>query len=251
MIQTFAVGYDNIDDKAATKRGIMVCNTGGSNAESVAELTWGLILGLARQIPGGDRLMRSGEWGRFKSESHVLMWGKTLGIVGFGAIGRIVGNIGRLAFNMNLIVNDPFITPETVDFYAGRLVSLNTVMKESDVVSIHVPLSDSTRHIIGERELRLMKPTAIIVNTARGAIMDEAALIKCLKEGVIAGAGLDVFEIEPLPIDSPLRSMDNVIQVSHIGTCPEALKRMFAAGVENVTRFLRGEKPMRIVNTTS
>jgi len=248
MIQTFAVGYENMDVEAATKAGIMVCNTGGSNAESVAELTWGLILGLARQIPGGDRLMKEGEWGRFMSEKHMLVWGKTLGIVGFGAIGRLVGKIGRLAFNMNLLAYDPFVISATVEVFGGTLVSLETVMKESDVVSIHVPLSDNTRHMICERELRMMKPTAMIVNTSRGAVIDEAALIRCLQENVIAGAGLDVFEVEPLSLGSPLRKMDNVIIVSHIGSCPEALAKMNVVGVDNVARFLRGEMPMRIVN---
>jgi D-3-phosphoglycerate dehydrogenase len=248
MIQTFTVGYDKIDHIAATKKGIMVCNTGGSNAESVAELTWGLILGLFRRIPGGDRLMKAGKWGRFKADQQTLIWGKTLGIVGFGAIGRLVSKIGRLGFNMNLLAYDPYVIPETVEVFGGRLVSLETVMKESDVVSIHVPLSNATRHMISMRELQMMKSTAILVNTARGADIDEASLIQCLQKEVIAGAALDVFEVEPLPVDSPLRSMDNVIMVSHIGTCPEVFIKMRKAGIENVTRYLRGEKPMRIVN---
>jgi D-3-phosphoglycerate dehydrogenase len=248
MIQVFSVGFDKVDHKAAAKKGVMVCNTGGSNAESVAELTWGLILGLFRRIPGGDRLMRTGKWGRFKADKQKLIWGKTLGIVGFGAIGRLIGKIGRLAFNMNILTYDPYVIPETVEVFGGRLVSLETVMKESDVVSIHVPLSDTTRHMIGIRELGMMKSTAIIVNTARGAIIDEAALIQCLQEEVIAGAALDVFEVEPLHVDSPLRSMDNVIMVSHIGTCPEVFIKMRKAGIENVARFLKGVKPMRIVN---
>jgi D-3-phosphoglycerate dehydrogenase len=248
MIQVFSVGYDKIDHKAAAEKGVMVCNTGGSNAESVAELTWGLILGLFRRIPGGDRLMRTGKWGRFKADKQKLIWGKTLGIVGFGAIGRLIGKIGRLAFNMNILAYDPYVIPETVEVFGGKLVPLETVMKESDVISIHVPLSNATRHMISMRELQMMKSTAIIVNTARGAVIDEAALIKCLQEEVIAGAALDVFEIEPLPEDSPLRNMDNVIMVSHIGTCPEIFIKMRKAGIENVTKFLRGAKPMRIVN---
>jgi D-3-phosphoglycerate dehydrogenase len=248
MIQTFSVGYDKIDHIAAIENGIMVCNTGGSNAESVAELTWGLILGLCRQIPGGDRLMKAGQWGRFKADKQTLIWGKTLGIVGFGTIGRLVSKIGRLAFNMNLLAYDPYVTPETVELFGGQLVSLERVMKESDVVSIHVPLSNATRHMISMRELQMMHSNAILVNTARGAVIDETALIKCLQEEVIAGAALDVFEVEPLPVDSPLRSMDNVIIVAHIGTCPEVFIKMRKAGIENVTRYLRGEKPMRIVN---
>jgi phosphoglycerate dehydrogenase-like enzyme len=248
LIQVFSVGFDRIDANAAANKGIMVCNTGGSNAESVAELAWGLILGVSRRIPGGDRLMRAGKWERFMPQSHKLVWGKTLGVIGFGAIGRRVGKVGRLAFNMDLLVSDPFLIPETVETFGGRLVSLETVMEASDVISVHVPLSPATRHLIGVKELRMMKPTAIIVNTARGAVIDEAALIQCLQKGVIAGAGLDVFEVEPLSADSPLRRMDNVVLVPHIGTCPEASVRMREVGVENVARFLRGEQPMRIVN---
>jgi len=214
LIQVFSVGFDRINADAAAKRGIMVCNVGGSNAESVAELAWGLILGVSRRIPGGDRLMRGGKWERFMPQSHKLVWGKTLGVIGFGAIGRRVGKVGRLAFNMDLLASDPFLIPETVEAFGGRLVSLETV----------------------------------IVNTARGAVIDEAALIQCLQKGVIAGAGLDVFEVEPLSADSPLRRMDNVVLVPHIGTCPEASVRMREVGVENVARFLRGERPMRIVN---
>ena len=248
MIQTFAVGYEYIDCEAATKQGIMVCNTGGANAESVAEMAWGLILGLARQIPGGDRLIREGEWEGFLPKRHMLVEGKTLGIVGFGAIGRIVGKIGRFAFNMNLLTYDPFIIPETVELFGGELASLEAVLKESDVVSINCPLTEATRHMIRERELRMMKPTAILVNTARGAIIDEASLIECLSEGVITGAALDVFEVEPLPIDSPLRQMDNVLLSPHLGTCPEVHAKLSVAVVKNVTRFLQGARPMRVVN---
>jgi phosphoglycerate dehydrogenase-like enzyme len=151
---------------------------------------------------------------------------------------------------MDLLVHDPFIIPEAAERFGGRLVSLEMVLTESDVVSVHVPLSDATRHLLGEAELRMMKPTALLVNTARGAVLDEAALIRCLQDGVLAGAGLDVFEAEPLPAESPLRRLENVILVSHIGTCPEAGVRMHAVGVDNVARFLQGKKPMRIVNPT-
>lgn len=249
MIQTPAVGFERIAVDAATNKGILVCNTVGSNAESVAELAWGLILGLARQIPGADRLMREGKWERFAPEKHTLLWGKTLGIVGFGSIGRQVGMQGRLAFNMNLIVSDPFITPDVIMNLGGRPVSLDFLMRESDFVSVHVPLTPATKHLIGERELRLMKPSAFLVNTSRGAVINELALINCLQEDVIRGAGLEVFEIEPLPVDSPLRKMDNVIMTPHQGGAPEAFTRMFEAAVENVERFLRGERPMYVQNS--
>jgi phosphoglycerate dehydrogenase-like enzyme len=188
------------------------------------------------------------EWERFRPQSHQLVWRKTLGVIGFGAIDLRVGKIGRLAFNMDLLVADPFIIPETGEALGGRLVALDAVLRAADVISVHVPLSPATRHPLGGRELRLMKPTAILVNTARGTVINEAALIQCLQDGVSAGAGLDVFEVEPLSADSPLRRMKNVVVVPHIDTCPEASVRMGAVGVENVARFLRGEKPMRIVN---
>ncbi|MEE8569767.1 MAG: phosphoglycerate dehydrogenase [Candidatus Bathyarchaeia archaeon] len=248
MIQTPAVGMDRIDIDAATERGIIVCNTTGSNAESVAELTWGLIFGIARQIPGADRLMREGKYERFAPEKHTMVWGKTLGIIGFGNIGRQVGIQGRIAFNMNLIAYDPYITPDIIMNARGRPVSLETLMTESDVVSIHVPLSPATRHLIGEREIRMMKPTAFLINTSRGSLIDEAALIKCLNENVIYGAALEVFEVEPLPVDSPLRKMDNVIMTPHQGGAPESFIRMYEATVENVTRFITGQRPMYIAN---
>jgi lactate dehydrogenase-like 2-hydroxyacid dehydrogenase len=242
------VGYENVDVEAATRRGIMVCNTGGVNAEAVAELAWGLILCLARQIPGGDSLMRNGGWGRFHGEKHVTLWGKTLGIIGFGAIGQRVALKGRLAFNMRVIAHDPYIVPEVVDALGGKMVPLEELLRESDVVSIHVPLMESTRHLIGEKELGTMKKTAFLVNTARGAIVDEKALVQALVENKISGAGLDVFENEPLLSDSPLRKMDNVVMLSHVGTDPETGKKMVSAAVENMIRFVRGERPARIVN---
>ena len=248
LIQTPAVGFERIAVDAATQRKIVVCNTVGSNAESVAELAWGLILGIARQIPGADRLMRAGKWERFAPEKHTLLWGKTLGIVGFGSIGRQVAMQGRLAFHMNLVVTDPYVTPDVIRNAGGRSVSLEVLLRMSDVVSIHVPLSPATTHLIGERELRLMKPSAFLVNTSRGAVVDEAALIRCLHEDVIRGAALEVFKVEPLPVDSPLRTMDNVILTPHQGGAPEAFTRMFHAAVENVARFLRGERPMYVQN---
>jgi D-3-phosphoglycerate dehydrogenase len=242
------VGYENVDVDAATKRGVMVCNTGGVNAEAVAELTWGLILGLARQIPGGDRLMREGKWGRFLGGQHTTLWGKTLGIIGFGAIGQRVGLKGRLAFNMRILAYDPYIIREVVEAAGGEMVPLEKLLAESDIVSIHVPSMDSTRHLIAERELAMMKPTAYLINTARGALIDEKALVEALIGKKIAGAGLDVFEVEPLPEESPLRKLDNVVMLSHIGTDPETGKKMVSAAIENITRFVHGEKPMRIVN---
>jgi phosphoglycerate dehydrogenase-like enzyme len=149
---------------------------------------------------------------------------------------------------MELLISDPFVTPDEILNLGGKAVSLETLLKKSDFVSIHVPLMPSTRHLIGEKEIKMMKSTAFLINTARGAVIDESALIKCLNENIILGAALDVFEVEPLPVDSPLRSLENVVMVSHQGTAPEAGKRMVYVAVENVTRFLQGERPLYIQN---
>jgi len=248
MIQTMVVGYENIDVKTATEGGILVCNVAESNAESVAEFALALMLAVARRITTLDRLVREGKERLFMGEGQTMLWGKTLGIVGFGAIGRRVALKGRLALNMRLQVYDPFVVPEQADMFGGKLVDLDTLLRESDVISLHSSLSEQTRHMIGERELGLMKSTAILINTARGALVDEAALIKHLKEGKILGAGLDVFEKEPISPDNPLRKMENVVLSPHSGTAKEAETKMFQTAVDNVTKFILDGRAFRVVN---
>lgn len=246
MIQTTSVGYERIDVKAATANGVIVCNVVAANANSVAELCFGLILSLARRISAHDRSLRDGGWGRVDLERQVQIRSTTLGIVGLGSIGSRMAQIGKNGFNLNILACDPYITGDRVEQFGGRLVDLPTVMSESDIITIHTPLNEETRHMIGENELRLMKPTAIFINAARGPVVDEQALIKVLQEGRISGAGLDVFETEPLPKDSPLRQLENVVLVPHIGSTPGALRHMLEVSVENVLRVAKGQPPLRI-----
>lgn len=252
MIQVFNVGYENIDVEAATKKGVIVCNIAEINAESVAQMTWGLILALSRRIVQADRSMRAGEWRKtpyYASDfSGFELWEKTLGIIGLGAIGARVALKGRLAFNMRVLAYDPFVTSERAQIFGVEMVDLRTLLNKSDVVSIHCPLTKQTYHMIGEKELALMKRTAILVNTARGPIIEEKALIKCLETKAIRGAGLDVFEEEPLRKDSPLRKLDNVILTPHIASVTDVVDRIFNEGIKNVVDFLKGRKPRRIVN---
>jgi len=246
MIQTTSVGYDRVDVDAAAANGVIICNVAEANANSVAELVFGLILDVARRMSAHDRLLRDGGWARYHVERQVEIRGSTLGIIGLGAIGSRVAQIGKNAFNMRILACDPYIIPERAEQFGGRLVDMETLLKESDVVTTHTPLNEETRHLIGERELSLMKPTAILINTSRGPVVDEKALIKVLKQEKISGAGLDVFETEPLEKYNPLRSLDNVVMTPHIGSAPGALSHMLEAAIDNVLRVVEGKEPFRI-----
>lgn len=246
LIQTTSVGYDRIDVKAAEESGVAVCNVAEANANSVAELVFGLIIDIVRRISAHDRLMRKGGWDRVDFERQVQIRHKTLGIIGLGAIGSRVAQIGRNAFDMRVLAFDPYVIDEKADQFGGELVDLETLLRESDVVTVHVPLDEETHHMIGERELGLLKPSAVFLNTSRGPVVDEEALIKVLKKGRISGAGLDVFEKEPLPKNSPLRALDNVVIVPHIGSTSDALRHMVEVAVGNVLRVAKGLEPFRI-----
>ncbi len=246
MIQTTTVGYNQIDVSAAEKNGVIICNVAEANANSVAELVFGLILNVARRISTHDRLLRDGGWGRYHIERQVEIHGSTLGIIGLGAIGSRVAQIGKNGFNMRILACDPYIIPERAEQFGGKLVDMETLLKESDVVTTHTPQNEETRHLIGERELGFMKPTAIFINTSRGSVVDEEALIKVLKEGKISGAGLDVFETEPIEKDSPLRSLDNVVMTPHIGPTPRSSRHMLEVAIDNVLRVVEGKEPFRI-----
>jgi D-3-phosphoglycerate dehydrogenase len=245
MIQTTSVGYDRIDVDAATANGVIICNVAEANANSVAELVFGLILDVARRISSHDRSLRDEGWARIEVERQVEIRGSTLGIIGLGAIGSRVAQIGN-AFNMRILACDPYVIPERAEQFGGKLVDMETLLKESDVVTTHTPLNEETRHFIGEREFSLMKPTAIYINTSRGPVVDEKALIKVLKQGKISGAGLDVFETEPLEKDNPLRSLDNVVMTPHIGSTPGSLSHMLEVAIGNVLRVVEGKAPFRI-----
>jgi D-3-phosphoglycerate dehydrogenase len=239
MLSLWGTGTDNVDLPAAARHGITVTNTPGVSAPSIAEHSLALMLAAARQIPRMDARTRQGEWARGQS---VQMAGKTLGIIGLGAIGRRFAQLGA-GIGMRVIAWTMHPNPAL----GVRLVDLHELYRTSDVVSLHLRLSDQTRGMIGRREFGLMKPEAIFVNTARGAIVDEAALIEALSTRRIAAAGLDVFESEPLPAGHPLTRLDNVVLTPHCaGVTPEALEAGLQLSVENVWNFLAGQ-PTNIV----
>jgi D-3-phosphoglycerate dehydrogenase len=246
MIQTTSVGFEYIDEGTAAARGVIICNVAGVNANSVVELDFGMILDIARRIGAHNRLMREGGWARVEVERQVEIRNSTIGIVGLGAIGSRMAQFATQGFNMKVLAHDPYITEARAQQFNARLVDLETLFRESDIVSIHVPLNDETRHMIGEKLLRLMKPTAIFVSSARGPIVDEKALIKVLQEKRISGACLDVYEMEPLPKESPLRTLDNVSLVPHIGSTPGIMVEMRETAVWNVLRVASGESPLNV-----
>ncbi len=215
VIGRAGVGVDNIDVAAATERGIAVLNAPSGNTVSAAELTFALLLSLARRIPGADRSMRVGEWDR-KSFSGFELHGKTLGLVGAGRIGGEVARRAR-AFGMHVVVSDPYLSEERALELDVERVSFDDLIEQADVISLHVPLTEATAGLIGAHELARMKRTAVIVNAARGEVVQEDALVSALRSGVIAGAALDVFAHEPLPAEHPLRSLQNVVLTPHLG----------------------------------
>jgi D-3-phosphoglycerate dehydrogenase len=249
MIQVITVGHENIDMDAAAECGVVVCNSAMANANNVAELAFGLMIDVARRISLHNSLMHAGGWGRAGTGLETEISGKTLGIVGLGAIGSRMAQIGFLAFQMKVIACDPYVLGERARQFNAKLVDMDTVFREADIVSVHVPQSKETTHLVGKKQFDLMKPTAIFINTSRGPIVDEEALVDALKSKKIAGAGLDVFDIEPLPKDSPLREIENVVLVPHIGTTQETLRNMRRIAVENAIRVAKGMEPRRIVNS--
>jgi glyoxylate reductase len=254
IVAQYAVGYDNIDVECATRLGIYVTNTPGVLTEATAELTWALILAVARRIVEADTFVRWGEWWRTKTGWHPHMMlglelkGKTLGIVGLGRIGSRVAEIGK-AFGMKIIYYD-LSRNEALEKQLGvEYRDLDTLLQEADIVSIHVPLTKETYHLINEEKLRKMKRTALLINTARGAVIDINALVKALSEGWIAGVGLDVFEQEPLPPNHPLTAFKNAVLVPHIGSATyDARHAMAELVAENLIAFYEGREPPTLVN---
>jgi len=225
VIGRAGVGLDNIDLEAATRRGIAIINAPAGNTVSTAEHAFALLLSLARGIPRADASMRAGRWER-KAFQGAQLAEKTLGVVGAGRIGAEVIRRAR-AFGMHVLVSDPYLSESRAAGLGVRSVPLGKLLEESDYVTLHLPLVEDTHHLIGAAELARMKPTAGLVNAARGGIVDEAALADALREGTIAGAALDVFEIEPLPADDPLRSCPNLIMTPHLGaSTPEAQREV-------------------------
>jgi D-3-phosphoglycerate dehydrogenase / 2-oxoglutarate reductase len=225
VIARAGIGVDTIDVAAATRRGIAVLNAPGANTVSAAEHTFALLLALVRRIAWAADSMRRGEWDRKKFEGTELR-GKVLGVVGLGRVGGTVAQYGQ-AFGMSILAYDPYLPPDRADALKVKLVTLDEVLRQADVVTLHVALTDQTRHLINTDRLGLMKPTAVLVNAARGELVDEAALAEAVKSGRIAGAALDVFGQEPLPADSVLRGIDRVILTPHLGaSTTEAQERV-------------------------
>ena len=244
VICATGVGYDHIDVEAATARGVAVCTSAGSNHQSVAELTLGLMVAVARQIARGDRVLRRGGWDPLVGPE---LWGKTLGIVGLGRIGKAVALLAR-AFGMRAIATDIVLDHTFGSVHHVEYVPLPKLLRLADFVSLHCPLTPATRGLMNERTFRLMKPTAYLINTARGPVIDEAALVQAILARQIGGAALDVFPDEP-HIDAKLREAPNVVLTPHIGgSANEALERMMELALLNVTQVLQGLPPISRVN---
>ncbi|CAA9433630.1 MAG: D-3-phosphoglycerate dehydrogenase [uncultured Rubrobacteraceae bacterium] len=241
------IGVDNIDIEAATKRGIIVANAPESNTIAAGEHTLGLMLAAARHIPAADTSLRGGEWKRSKFKG-VEVAGKTLGLVGLGHVGTIVAR-GALGMRMRVLAYDPYVSEDRMrDMNVARAESVDEVLEQSDFVSLHVPRTPQTMGLINAETLEKMKPSAYLINVARGGIVDEGALYNALKEGTIAGAALDVFKEEPTT-DSPLFSLPNAVITPHLGASTvEAQDRAGVTAAEQVAVALRGRVPMNAIN---
>lgn len=250
VVANVAVGYNNIDVAAARHRGVVVTNTPDVLTETTADFAWALLMAAARRVAEADRFVRSGQWDRWQWD---LLWGadihgKTLGVVGFGRIGRAVAR-RALGFNMRVLYQDAVQADAAVerDLRASR-VDLEALLRESDFLSLHTPFLPETRHLINARTLRLMKRSAILVNAARGPVVEETALVRALQEGWIAGAGLDVFEEEP-KVHPGLRSLTNVVMAPHIGSASlDTRIAMATLAVRNCLAVLDGKPPITPVS---
>jgi D-3-phosphoglycerate dehydrogenase len=246
IISRTGVGVDNVDVSAASEKGIMVCNTPGVNTVSVAEHAVALILGLAKTLPALDSAVRRGNWKIRNANKAVDVEGKTLGLIGVGRIGTEVARKCRLAFGMKVIGFDPFVDQgEGITFCS----SPEQVFREADFVSIHVPYSKETHHLVQETMLRLMKPEAYLINTSRGSIVDEAALAAALSTGQIAGAGLDVMEEEPPAAANPLFGLDSVILTPHAAALSrECEMKVAIEAAQAIVDFAEGSEPAHVFN---
>jgi phosphoglycerate dehydrogenase-like enzyme len=242
LLVTTGMRNASIDVAAALERKIVVCGTAGLPYPT-AELTWGLILALFRRLPAEDRATREGRW---QISCGLGLNGKTLGVVGLGGLGSRVAKIGR-AFEMDVIAWSQNLTAARASEIGATLVTKDELLARADVVSIHLVLGDRTRKLVGARELALMKPTAYLINTSRGPIVDEAALVAALRQGKLAGAGLDVYDEEPLPLDHPLRNLPSTVITPHLGYVTEEGYRIFyGQALEDVKAWLAGE-PVRLL----
>ncbi len=250
VIAQIAVGHDNIDVAAATARGIVVTNTPGVLTEATADLTFALLLAAARQLPAAERFLRDGRWKRWEVDLLCAadVHGRTLGIVGLGRIGQAVARRAR-GFSMRVLYSGRTPAPAEVEAELGaQRVPLDLLLAQSDFVSLHVPLRPDTHHLISVDQLCRMKRSAFLINTSRGSVVDESALVAALEEGLLAGAGLDVFEHEP-QVHPGLLALPNVVLLPHVGSAVTSVRSLMCAlAARDCAAVLRGERPQHPVN---
>jgi D-3-phosphoglycerate dehydrogenase len=246
IVAKMGVGVNNIDIPAATKQGVLICDTPGVNQQSVADHTFALILSVARFIVPSDQSLRDKRWEHTKILCHEV-WNKTLGLIGLGAIGQNVA-LRAKGFQMKVVAFDPFWPTDFAKEHGIVRVSIEKLLKESDIVSLHIPLTPETLGIIDKKALNLMKSNAILINTSRGGIINESDLFDALKNKVIAGAGLDVFEEEP-PVDSPLLDLNNIVMTPHTAAFTyDAIREMNNSVVKQLIEFIQGNQPCHALN---
>ncbi len=251
IVAQMAVGFDNIDIPEATKRGIYVTNTPGVLTDTTADFAWALLMAVARRVVEADQYVRTGKW---KVGWHPMMlqgrdlYGATLGIVGLGRIGCAIAKRAK-GFDMKVLYNDVIRRPDFEKEYGIEFVDADYLFRNADFITINVPLMKETYHLVDEKKLGMMKKTAYVINNSRGPVVDEKALYKALKEGWIAGAGLDVFEQEPTPIDNPLLKLGNIVVAPHISSASyETRSKMAEMVAENLVSFFEGKTPPNLVN---
>ena len=248
LIIRYGIGYDNIDAAYAAEKGIYVCNAPNYGVVDVAEHAFSLIMACVKRLIYMHDCVRENFWSTGAMGQSVRLAGKTVGFLGFGKIARCVCRRTN-AFDTKALVYDPFVTQEALEEYGATLVDLPTLLKEADILSLHLPLNDKTRHMIGKNELAQMKKSAILINTSRGGIVDEAALVDALAEGAIAGAGLDVFEDETGKLDRRILDDKMVTLTPHVAwNTVEAGAALHKEVTENVLRFVDGDRPESVVN---
>ena len=247
-IVRLGVGYDNVDLDAATGRGILVCNAPTYCVDDVADHALALLMAGVRHIPRQDRWIRTGRWDRAWARPARRTRGCTLGFVAFGRIAQALAE--RVSgFGMTLLAYDPYLDSEAVARHGAEKVELDELLSRADFLSVHCPLTDETRHLLSAREFGLMKEGVFLVNTSRGPVIDEGALVGALRSGKVFAAGLDVFEEEPLPLDSPLREFDNVILTPHVGAnSEESVADLYRTGIQATLDVYRGLWPQAVVN---
>jgi D-3-phosphoglycerate dehydrogenase len=251
VIARTGIGTDNIDVSAATDRGIAVCNTPDAPTRSTAEHTITLMLAVAKRVANAQAALRSGGRDFFASHQGLELAGRTLGLVGMGRIGRAVAEMAG-GLDMSVISHDPFVDPASAAGSGIRLVeTLESLVEEADVVSLHVPLTDETHHLIDGPMIERMRPNVIVINTARGGLIDHAALLDALERGKLFGAGLDVTDPEPLPPDHPLLKNPHAVVTPHVAAATFAAKaRLYESAVDQALQVLRGQRPDHLVNPT-